>query len=184
MRKCPNCGKILKYKHHNTFREAIRSNRVCYKCAGKNRRKPNKSFWDRKKNAPYYRLCPNCGDRIKYSDYTAIWRAKKQKSVCMRCSAVRRHERRGQLYPNFNLKACKLFDEINRKLGWNGQHADNGGEYYIKGLGYWVDYYEPSKNIVIEYLEPYHKKQKKNDEVRKKRIINKLRCVFIELIEK
>ena len=62
-------------------------------------------------------------------------------------------------------------------------HAENGGEYYIKELGYWVDGYSPNKNIVIEYYEKYHKQQKERDRQRKEEIIKLLNCEFIEINE-
>jgi hypothetical protein len=45
------------------------------------------------------------------------------------------------LIPNFNKNACKLFNEISLKENINIQHVMNGGEYYIKELGYCVDGY-------------------------------------------
>ena len=39
------------------------------------------------------------------------------------------------------------------------------------------------KENVIEYYEPYHKKIKKEDTMRKQEIINYLGCKFIELKE-
>jgi len=83
--------------------------------------------------------------------------------------------------PGFNRNACELFDEINIEMGWNGKHALNGGEFSI--LGYWVDYYEPDLNIVIEFNEKYHNntKQKLKDEERKIKIINELNCKFYNI---
>ena len=63
------------------------------------------------------------------------------------------------------------------------QHAENGGEYHIKELGYWVDGYSEEKNIVIEYYESFHEKQKERDERRKQEIIEFLGCKFIEIKE-
>lgn len=84
--------------------------------------------------------------------------------------------------PNYNINACKYFDAINEELGWNLQHALNGGEFYIKELGYWVDAYDKNKNIVVEYDEPKHfnvdGSLKQKDVHRMINIINLLNCEF------
>lgn len=89
----------------------------------------------------------------------------------------------GKVTPRYNPKACELFEEINTKLNWNGQHAENGGEYFVKELGYWVDYYEPNLNIVIEYDEKEHnrKSQKLRDDLRQKEIEIYLGCKFYRI---
>lgn len=88
----------------------------------------------------------------------------------------------GNIGPNFNDNACKYFDKINEELGWNLQHALNGGEFYIKELGYWVDAYDKYKNIVVEYDEPKHfdvdGRLKQKDIDRMISIINLLKCEF------
>jgi hypothetical protein len=63
------------------------------------------------------------------------------------------------------------------------QHAENGGEFHIKELGYWVDGYSKEKNIVLEYYEPFHQNQVERDKRRKQEIIEHLRCQFIEIKE-
>ena len=42
----------------------------------------------------------------------------------------------------------KISEEKNVKI----QHAMNGGEYYIKELGYWLDGYDIENNVVYEIL--------------------------------
>jgi hypothetical protein len=90
-----------------------------------------------------------------------------------------------QFIPNYNPEACKLFEEINKTFGWNGIHAENGGEFYIEELGYWVDYYEPNENIVIEFDEKAHDsiRKKRKDIDRQKKIINTLQCKFYRIKE-
>lgn len=88
----------------------------------------------------------------------------------------------GQIWPNYNNNACKYFDKINDEFEWNLQHALNGGEFYIKELGYWVDAYDKNKNIVVEYDEPKHFNVdgtlKQRDIDRMINIINLLKCEF------
>lgn len=84
--------------------------------------------------------------------------------------------------PNFSEKCCKYLDELNKKNGWNLQHAMNGGE--ITCLGYWLDGYDKDLNIVVEYDEYKHYKDVKNnilkdkDIIRQNNIINELHCKF------
>ena len=89
----------------------------------------------------------------------------------------------GRVYPNFNPTACQKIDEYGKRHGYHFQHAKNGGEFHIKGLGYFVDGYDAKKNVVIEYYERAHQKTKEQDENRKREIINHLGCKFIELKE-
>ena len=74
------------------------------------------------------------------------------------------------------------FADIFEELGITDlQHAENGGEYHIKELGYWVDGYSKEKNIVLEYYERAHKSQIEKDIRRKQEIINHLGCEFYEI---
>jgi hypothetical protein len=88
-----------------------------------------------------------------------------------------------QISPSYNPNACKIIDEYGKQNGYKFQHAMNGGEYYIKDLGYWVDGYDKNKNTVIEYYERKHKKTTERDERRKQEIIDFLKCKFIEIKE-
>lgn len=91
----------------------------------------------------------------------------------------------GQVYPFYNPNACKLIDEYGKQNGYNFQHALNGGEHYIKELGYWVDGYDKEKNVVIEIDESHHFDRNgqllKKDIDRQKEIEDFLRCKFIRL---
>ena len=91
--------------------------------------------------------------------------------------------------PNYNgtkarysHKACEYINKLNQKNQWNLQHAENGGEYSI--CGYFVDGYDKERNIVFEYDEPVHYRDKENnilkdkDIKRQQNIINKLQCEF------
>ena len=62
------------------------------------------------------------------------------------------------------------------------QHAENGGEHKV--CGYFVDGYDKELNIVFEYDESRHYKDKINnilndrDIQRQQNIINELHCEF------
>lgn len=89
----------------------------------------------------------------------------------------------GQIYPNYNKSAIKLIEEYGYRNDYNFQHAENGGEYYIEELGYWVDGYDKFKNVVLEFDEKHHKYLIIKDEHRQNEIINHLKCKFIRLDE-
>jgi len=105
----------------------------------------------------------------------------------MRLSAIKRIERckfnNMQFYPSYNKKSIKEiidYAEINNlKL----KHAENGGEFFIKELGYWVDGYDFSKNVVVEFYETHHKYRENKDINRRNEIINFLKCEFIVIHE-
>jgi hypothetical protein len=89
-------------------------------------------------------------------------------------------------HPGFNKHACEFFDKIMNITGTYIKHALNGGEYHIKELGYWVDGFDETNNIVYEVGE----KNKNYDIygnyyekciVRKNLIIKFLGCKFIDI---
>ena len=88
-------------------------------------------------------------------------------------------------FPNFNPNGCERILEYGKKHGYNFQTAINGGEYFIKELGYWVDGYDIQQNVVIEYMEKFHQTPKhlKKDKLRRERIIDHLGCKYIEIWE-
>ena len=90
-----------------------------------------------------------------------------------------------QMTPYYNATACILIDQYSKENGYNFKHAENGGEYYIKDLGYWVDGYDAEKNTVIEIDEPSHYESDGNlmdrDVRRQTEIIDHLGCEFIRL---
>lgn len=104
-----------------------------------------------------------------------------------RSQRVKMIEIRKKLYGNsitfYNPEACKIIENYGKENGYNFQHAENGGEYHIKELGFWVDGYDKEKNVVIEYYEKHHKYQKERDERRKQEIVDYLGCKFIEIEE-
>jgi transposase len=104
----------------------------------------------------------------------------------MRLSAIRNiKEKKGQVYPNYNPEACRIIEEYGNKKDYNFQHAENGGEYYISELGYWVDGYDSEANVVIEVDEDHHFTSdgylKNRDIKRQQEIEEHLDCKFIRI---
>ena len=84
----------------------------------------------------------------------------------------------GQVQPGYNIDACRIIERYGKEHGYNFQHAENGGEFHIKPLGYWVDGYDKDKNVVIEVYEPRHRKTVERDARRQKEIEEHLGCQF------
>jgi len=104
----------------------------------------------------------------------------------MRKSAIARIQlgENGEMIPSYNPSSIPIIEAKARELGITDlQHAENGGEYHIKELGYWVDGYSKEKNIVIEYYEPHHKRQVEKDKRRESEITEYLGCKFIIIKE-
>jgi len=106
----------------------------------------------------------------------------------MRKARIRRMEfdifNGNQVIPSYNPSSIAIIETKAKELGITDlQHAENGGEFYIKELGYWVDGYSKEKNIVIEYDEKYHKNQVDRDIIRQNEIEAHLNCKFIRIVE-
>lgn len=107
----------------------------------------------------------------------------------MRLTVLKKLEKRlengQQLTPNYNPAACTIIDNYSKQYGYNFQHAMNGGEFYIKELGYWVDAYDKDKNVVVEVDEPLHYDIDGNllerDVRRQQEIMDFLKCEFIRI---
>lgn len=88
-----------------------------------------------------------------------------------------------QFYPSYNKKSIPIIENYASINNLKINHAENGGEYFIKELGYWVDGYDINNNIVIEFNEKYHKYMIEKDTQRRTNIINFLKCDFIIIDE-
>lgn len=138
--------------------------------------------------------CIECGKERRYKYLQHYYRARDIYKRCKSCASKRqvqseetkqkRRERRKGLGPVwYNPVACSLFEEINSNLGWNGRHAENGGEQEVRG--FFLDYYEPILNIVVEYDEKHHQKpnRRRKDGFRQKMIKEALGCKFYRIQE-
>jgi hypothetical protein len=86
--------------------------------------------------------------------------------------------------PRYNVKSIPIIEEFGKKYGFNFRHAENGGEFFIKELGYWLDAYDEKQNVVLEIDERSHftkGKLKESDVRRQKEITNFLGCRFYRL---
>jgi hypothetical protein len=81
----------------------------------------------------------------------------------------------------YSIEACKFMNELNAKMNWNLQHAENGGEYRIGH--YYLDGYYKELNIAFEYDENKHhygyNDELSEKDLKKMKIIKeKLHCRF------
>ena len=101
------------------------------------------------------------------------------------CNKMRiSHTNKLNVFPAYNKNSIPMIEEYGKKNGYNFQHAENGGEYFIKELGYWVDAYDKEKNVVLEIDEKYHfvdGRLRLEDIIRQRRIERHLNCKFIRL---
>jgi hypothetical protein len=88
-----------------------------------------------------------------------------------------------QIMPFYNRKACEYFNNLMKNNNCFIKHAENGGEYYIKELGYFVDI---KNNTVYEWDEKQHFRKnnlRDKDIIRQNEITNLLKCKFVRIKE-
>lgn len=92
---------------------------------------------------------------------------------------------KGQVIPRYNKNSISVIENYGKENGYVFMHAENGGEYFIKELGYFLDGYDPINNIAIEVDEKRHFNADGNllskDIERQEQIQNLLKCKFIRV---
>ena len=103
----------------------------------------------------------------------------------LRLKAIKRIEKRsGQIMPNYNPNSIAIIEQFGKDNGYNFMHAENGGEFRLKDLGYWADAYDPVNNIWLEIDEHNHFRNGKlleKDILRQREIENHLKCKFYRI---
>lgn len=196
-------------KDHGEFDQTPNSHlrgNGCIRCSGTNK-KTNDEFIEQSKEINgdkyNYSLCEYKSDKIKIklicNEHDIIFEVSpyshlRSKYSCPLCNnrnhrlnkIKRSNENKLNNYPLaplFNKKGCEIFDKISKENDIKIQHAMNGGEYYIKELGYWLDGYDSKNNIAYEYDEKHHFRKNKiiKDKIRQKEIEDFLKCTFIRI---
>jgi len=162
------CGQLAHYKLPKSGKYCCSKNWACCPEVRKKNSKTNSKKQKGKNNARF---------GVKVSDET---RRK------IRLGNIRDlQNKHGQIFPNYNKKACEMIEKFGKENGYNFIHAENGGEFHIKELGYWVDGYDKDKNVVIEVDEEFHFDYDGNlldsDVRRQKEIEEFLHCKFIRI---
>ena len=87
--------------------------------------------------------------------------------------------------PNYNPSSIPLIEKYARENGFKFQHAENGGEYHVKELGYFLDAYDKENNVALEIDERHHYDIHGNlncrDVKRQNEIIEHLGCRFVRI---
>jgi len=166
--KCKSCsykGRVYSKEHNRKISESRKGT----KCSEETKRKLSKANKGRiyseehnkkislaktgKKRAPFSDEC-----RKRMSESHVGLKHTNSTKKKQRLTAINRiEEQKGQMMPNYNPSACLIFDQLNEKNNWKLQHAENGGEYKIPDLGYFVDAIDFKNKIIIEYDEKWIK---------------------------
>lgn len=197
---CPNCGNEQVYKRKRDLTASIRKNTLCLSCSnkikaeGKNNpmygKKHSKETINKIKEKRKQQVFTDetrekmSKSRIKHLKEYNTWKGRAHTDESrkkMRLSQIKYISKmKGQMFPKYNIDSIPIIEEYGKKNGYNFQHAENGGEYYIEELGYWVDAYDKENNVVLEIDEPRHKYYK-NDDKREQEIKDFLGCKFIRI---
>jgi hypothetical protein len=199
-KQCPSCGIDQVYKRRNDLLGAIRKNTKCIKCSNseKARGKNNPMYGKKHSKETIQKIKEKRKEQVitdeirkkmseshikRLSEHNH-WNGKTHTDETrkkMRLSAIAYIDKiNGQMFPKYNIESIPIIEEYGKQHGYNFQHAENGGEFYIEKLGYWVDGYDKEKNVVIEFDEPQHKYYE-NDKQREEEIKNFLGCKFIRI---
>jgi hypothetical protein len=180
-RKCPKCGETINHKNKYDRNRLEKQGALCLSC----RRLGKKQSEETKKKISKANIGRKMTkEQIKRMVENRSYVVSEETREILRIRKIEYMERNGTLiWPNFNELACEYFDWLNKFNGWNGHHAKNGGE---KRIGrFWVDYYEPEHNIIIEWDEDKHYDEngnlKQEDIERQTTIIKKTGCDFYRI---
>ena len=179
-RLCPSCQISIKYANQHYMKRAETRNALCASCTAS--------------SYPGHAQTEETKAKIKknhkkpWTGTGGHWIGKKRsKETCDKLReafSTRLLSRFGGSL-KYNPAAIDLFSNLESQFGWDGIYAtkNSGGEFRVAGLGYYVDYYEPNLNWVIEYDESYHSKPKQQakDLLREVAIVDLLKCKFIRI---
>ena len=174
---CPRCGKRIFYKNGNSYRANKNKNTPCRECRYKShsnllrgrKRPPFSDKW--KKNIA---LAHKASDVWKASMNTPEYKEKQRQKMI-------RLIKENKTKVGYNKKACSVFDFINQSLGWGGVHAGNRKEQAVDG--FFMDFYEPTLNVVVEWDEKHHRKpsRHKADWIKQHTVLKTLGCEFYRI---
>ncbi len=205
-RMCPSCKCNIQYKNKSSFYTAEKNKHCCKQCSsiGKNigikrslksKRRMSSSQKGRKHTEETKQKISGKNNGMygihRYGSLNPFYGKKhtektRRKMRIAACKRVLQKIKNGR-FSNSNPKEETYFRLLEQKNQWNGIY--NGKcktQYFIENLGYFVDYYEPSLNIVIEYDEPRHYingNLKEKDIERMNKIKNHLKCKFLRFNE-
>jgi hypothetical protein len=177
--KIGQCGHVVYYKTKGSYWANKNKNTQCIECKHKNhsqimigrKRVPFTDKW--KKNlAIGHKKSEAWVESMNTPEYKEKHRQKMIRLIKENKSKV-----------GYNPKACEVFDFLNHHLQWNGLHAHNGKEQSVNV--FFLDYYEPSLNVAIEWDEKHHRKPSryKGDWIKQKVVMDTIGCEFYRVDE-
>ena len=164
--KCCHCNKL--FENEKQYRKKY--------CSEKCRNKVHSQKNSGEKHPFYGKSHSNFGSK----------RTEKQKR-CMSEAATNRVKKNGGLVVNFNKCACKWFDLFDLVNNTEGKYATKNGEKHIEDTPYFVDYFNSSMKLIMEWDEPSHLTENKvrKDKLRQEEIKLKYpNFDFIRIIDK
>lgn len=128
----------------------------------------------------YCRYCPNPKKTKQGLKHTEETKKKMRLSTLEYLASCK-----GQVVPRYNKNSIPLIEQYGLDNGYKFMHAENGGEFFVKELGYFLDAYDPISNVALEVDESYHfnidGSLKEKDIERQKQIESLLGCKFIRI---
>lgn len=198
-RICPKCNIILKYSTIGNRNLANRKKNLCRKCTFTGRYPSEKArekmaVSQSKRKHPESVKQKMCGTGngmygVHRYDHLNPFHGKchteeaRRKMRIAACERVRQLQRSNDgRINNIGKKEGKYFDQLEKEMRWNGIYYEKSSkQFLVEYLGYFVDYYEPTHNVVVEYDEPRHYKKgilKEKDRIRMEQIKSHLKCGF------
>lgn len=163
-KKCLQCGEIFKTRRqdakfcsHQCSADYRSSDKICLYC-GKKVKRPSRNYCSKECRGKDTRKprakCVICGkENSYYHSVTCSIECITELRRLRRINEIKAKLKKGQrISPFYNKKACKWFNDFDKENNTNGQHAETiKGEKYIRG--YWLDYLNEEKKIIIEWNE-------------------------------
>lgn len=175
-RRCPQCNDVLEYGTAGNRNLANRENRLCRSCtfSGRHpsdatRRRMSSSQTGRKHSDATLSKMRGSGNGMygvhRYDNLNPFYgkrhaeesRRRMRVAACLRVISLQRASN-GRVN-NVGKREGAYFSKLEQDNGWNGVYfAKCGNQHFVDHVGYFVDYYEPFYNIVVEYDESRHYK--------------------------
>jgi len=182
-RICPRCKTVIQYTKRKSKYRADRINGMCRRCAVSKTGLSNIGKYVSIKTRRRMSLAQCRSTNINpfkgkhHTDET------KRKMRIMACNRVLQYQRNNNgRINNVGKQEGKYFDKLEKRFGWDGiYYKKSNKQFLISNLGYFVDYYEPHLNIVVEYDEPSHYRKGlllQKDIKRMEEIKSNMKCQF------
>ena len=198
-RKCPKCETVLSYSTVGNRNLADRKKNLCRRCTFTGRhpseeicRKMGDAHIGLKHTDAHKTSIRGSGNPMygvhRYDNLNPFFgkrhgdeaRRKMRMAACLRVISLQRANN-GRVN-NVGKQEGAYFTKLEQEMGWNGVYFSKcGSQHFVDHTGYFVDYYEPYYNIVVEYDEPRHYRHGRlmaKDWVRMKQIKAYLGCEF------